>query len=281
MPFAPELFSAPALQRVLDKYRYERLRTMPFFDGLMTGEVDALVDSFSGEPEVHHPVRGRIKGEPAFRHYVADTAAWLAARNADVEHVNFVVTDSRAVEEVVVHLDGDGGRIGLPFAVACEHAEDARIIELRVYFSPWPLTGRHATARRCSSPTSTFTRPMSSSRISAPSRPATSTRSLRPSSRTAHCASRPVTPTSTGGPPSCARSMSGSSPTAAASRSSTAPSPTTAAPARWSTTWSAWARTARSPEAGLAVHVRGDSGRLAAVRVYDDARPARRRARRW
>jgi hypothetical protein len=27
------------------------------------------------------------------------------------------------------------------------------------------------------------------------------------------------------------------------------------------------------PEAGLAVYVRGDSGRLAAARVYDDAEP--------
>src|SRR5215207_5559984 len=48
VPFAPELFSAPALQRVLDKYRRQRLRSVPFFDGLMTGEIDALVESFSG-----------------------------------------------------------------------------------------------------------------------------------------------------------------------------------------------------------------------------------------
>jgi hypothetical protein len=45
VPFAPELFSAPALQRILDKYRGERLRSVPFFDGLMTGEIDALLES--------------------------------------------------------------------------------------------------------------------------------------------------------------------------------------------------------------------------------------------
>ena len=65
VPWAPELFSAPALQRLRDKYRRERLRAVPFFDGLLSGEVDALVESFAGVPEVHHPVRGRIKGEPA------------------------------------------------------------------------------------------------------------------------------------------------------------------------------------------------------------------------
>jgi hypothetical protein len=36
------------LQGVLDKYRRGRLRSVPFFDGLLSGEVDALVESFSG-----------------------------------------------------------------------------------------------------------------------------------------------------------------------------------------------------------------------------------------
>jgi hypothetical protein len=96
--FAPELFSAPALQRILDKYRRERLRSVPSFDGLMTGEIDALLESFSGVPEVHHPVRGRIKGRervPALRHR---TNSWLAERNVDVEHVNFVTTDPRRLK---------------------------------------------------------------------------------------------------------------------------------------------------------------------------------------
>jgi hypothetical protein len=112
VPFAPELFSAPALQRILDKYRRERLRSVPFFDGVMTGEMDALLESFSGVPEVHHPVRGRIKGETAFRRFVTDTTSWLAERNVEVENVDFLLTQPRGVEEVVLHLDSDGGRIG-------------------------------------------------------------------------------------------------------------------------------------------------------------------------
>jgi hypothetical protein len=27
-----------------------------------SGETDALVRSFAGEPELHHPIRGRVKG---------------------------------------------------------------------------------------------------------------------------------------------------------------------------------------------------------------------------
>ncbi len=142
MPFAPELFSAPVLQRVLDRRRIERLRSMPFVDGMMSGEVDALVGSFAGVPEVHHPVRGRIKGEPAFRRYVADMSAWLAERNVEVEELGVIRAPGRGVEEVVLHLDHDGGRIGLPVALASEHDADDRIGELRLYFSGLPLSGR-------------------------------------------------------------------------------------------------------------------------------------------
>ncbi len=62
MPWIPELFSAPARQQLLDKRRREKLVAVPYFDGLLSGEPDALLESFAGEPEVYDPVRGRIKG---------------------------------------------------------------------------------------------------------------------------------------------------------------------------------------------------------------------------
>jgi hypothetical protein len=152
VPWAPELFTASALQRVLDKYRREHLRSVPFFDGLLSGEPDALVASFAGVPVVRHPVRGRIEGEVAFRAFVADTAARLEAGNAGFEPVDAVLTDSRGVEEVVLHLDHEGERIGTPWAVAADHDADERLIELRVYFSPWPLTDRPTQRGRLLAP---------------------------------------------------------------------------------------------------------------------------------
>jgi hypothetical protein len=139
VPWAPELFSAPALQGVLEKYRRERLRAVPFFDGLMTGEVDALVASFSGVPEVHHPVRGRIRGERAFRLFATEMSGWLAD-GVTVRDVNVAVARHRGVDEVVLDVDG----AQLPVATAAEHADDGRIGELRLYYSSWPLTSRHA-----------------------------------------------------------------------------------------------------------------------------------------
>jgi hypothetical protein len=53
--------------RFLEEQRHrQELETVPYFAGLLTGEIDALIVSFVGEPDVHYPVRGRVKGERAF-----------------------------------------------------------------------------------------------------------------------------------------------------------------------------------------------------------------------
>jgi hypothetical protein len=143
MPWLPELFSAPALARLEEKAQRE-LVTVPFFDGLMAGEPDALVKSFAGEPELHHPVRGRIRGARAFEAYVIETKAWLSERNVSVEDVELVAEERRGFGEVVLHLDGESGRVDLPVAEVADREPDRRINELRIYYSSWPLTDRHA-----------------------------------------------------------------------------------------------------------------------------------------
>jgi hypothetical protein len=92
----------------------------------MTDEIDALVGSFAGQPELHHPVRRRIKGAPAFGRFVTPRPGWHE-RNVTVEDVDFVITPRRGVEEVVLHLDSEDGRIELPLALAADRTEDARI----------------------------------------------------------------------------------------------------------------------------------------------------------
>jgi hypothetical protein len=145
MPWLPELFSAPALQHLQDKWERE-LVTVPFFDGLMAGELDALVESFAGEPELHHPVRGRIKGVGAFTRFVVQTRTWLSQPGASIEDLDHVVRGSRrGGGEVVLHVEGQRGRVGLPAAIVADKQPDGRIDELRMYYSSRPLTGRHAT----------------------------------------------------------------------------------------------------------------------------------------
>ncbi len=140
MPFIPELFSAPVLAGIEER-RNVRLDGVPFFDGLMTGEIEALVGSFAAEPEVHQPVRGRIRGAPAFERFVTDTTTWMAENDVTVEDVDSIMMPARAVDELVLHVNGGAGNVDLPMALAADLGPHAHMKELRIYFSRWPLSG--------------------------------------------------------------------------------------------------------------------------------------------
>ena len=58
MPWIPELFSEPVLERQREKWERERLDAVPYYDGLMSGEHEALIRSFAGEPVLHDPYTG-------------------------------------------------------------------------------------------------------------------------------------------------------------------------------------------------------------------------------
>jgi hypothetical protein len=273
VPWAPELFSAPALQRLQDKYRRDRLRSVPFFDGLVTGEIDALLGSFSGAPEVHHPIRGRVKGESAFRHFVADMTSWMAEGNVDVEHVSTVIAAPRGVEEVVLHFDTDDGRIGFPMALANEYDQDRRINELRLYFSTWPLTGGHANRPPLLQPDldlhgpdviGEYQRALASGDVEAILATFEPDAYMREPAGDTHVhrgtdelrALYELFFSNGGGIPLEHCTVTDDGRVCALEYNVVA-----------------WGRTALPPEAGLAVYVRGDSGKLAAARVYDDADP--------
>lgn len=142
MPWLPELFTVPALEQIEEK-RHRKLSTVPYYDGLVTGQFDALVESFAGEPVIHHPVRGRISGVRAFLAYVTELNAWLTERNVLVEDIDHLGEPRHGFEEAVLHFDAPTGRVDVPAAVTGERESDGRIDELRLYFSSWPFTGRH------------------------------------------------------------------------------------------------------------------------------------------
>src|SRR5688572_26715183 len=130
MPWVPEPFSAPVGERLQETWQRERLEAVPYYDGLMSGEHDALVKSLASEPVLHDPVRGRVEGMRAFEAFVTERIAWLAQCNLSVDDVAHAITKPRGLEEVVLHLDGDTGRVAVPVAIVADHRPDGRLDEL-------------------------------------------------------------------------------------------------------------------------------------------------------
>jgi hypothetical protein len=272
MPWLPELFSAPALAKLEEKAQHE-LVTVPFFDGLIAGEPEALVKSFAGEPELHHPVRGRIRGVRAFEAYVVDTKAWLTERNITVEDVTLVVEERRGFGEVVLHLDGESGQVDLPVAEVADREPDRRIKELRIYYSSWPLTGRHANrppvlqpdpALRESDVVAEYQRALAAGDVDAIVATFEPDGYAREPAGGSHVhrgadglrAFYEQLFSNDGGIPleHCAVIDDGRT-------------------CMLEYNVVRWGRTELPPQAGVAVYVRGESGKLAAARIYDDVAP--------
>ena len=144
MPWMPEVFTAPIAEarRAEDVARSND--AIAYYEGILAGEPDALVRSFARQPRVNDPRVGHVEGAEEFHAFVSEMAGWLRERDAIVENVALTLTQSRTVEEVVLHLLGDDEtRIELPVASVTDRNPDRTLKTIRVYHSMWPLTGRH------------------------------------------------------------------------------------------------------------------------------------------
>jgi SnoaL-like domain len=272
VPWLPELFTAPALQQLLDQRRQDQLLAVPYFDGLLAGELDALIESFTGEPLLYDPMRGRVKGVPAFTAFAGHMRDWLRERNVSVEDVDRVMLRRGGFEEAVLHVDGERGRVALPFATIADRADDGRIDELRIYHSNRPLMGRHSTRSPLLQP---------DSELGESDGVAEHQRALAAGDVDAIVAAfepdgyvrGPGDVAVHSGPDGLrdfyGRMFSHDGGVAQEHCNVEGDERTTAL--EYNVV--GWGREQLLPQAGLAVYVRGQSGKLAAVRVYDDVEP--------
>src|SRR5215216_4990516 len=145
MPWMPEVFTAPISEARRAEGEAPSNDAIAYYEGILAGQPDALVRSFAGQPRVNDPRVGHVEGEEELRAFISDTAEWLRERDAVVENVALTRTQTRKVEEVVLHLLGDErGRVELPVAIVTDRNPDRTLKAIRVYHSMWPLTGEHA-----------------------------------------------------------------------------------------------------------------------------------------
>src|SRR5918994_1471843 len=147
MPWMPEVFTTrmAAARRVQDEETASTNDAVPYYEGILADEPDALVRSFAArQPVLDDPRVGYVEGTRELRAFASGTAEWLREREAVVENVALTRTPTRTVEEVVLNLlADDGGRLELPVAVVSERNPDRTLKVIRVYHSTWPLTGEH------------------------------------------------------------------------------------------------------------------------------------------
>ncbi len=275
MPWYPDLFSASVSERIRSKAADRRAaEPVPYFDGLRSGETDALVGSFAGEPEVHHPIRGRVEGLHAFEWFVAYNNTWMAESNAIASPVQRIITPRRGIEEIVLTLDGDGGRFELPVAVVAERDDDGRIVELRIYYSVWRLTGKRGHRPPLLQPdpdldgltdvVGEYQRALADGDVDsvmASFEPGASVREPAggPFIHRGHDELRGL----------YERYFSGGG--GIALEHCTVTDDGTACALEYNVV--RWGRSELLPEAGIAVYVRGSAGKLAGARIYDDVEP--------
>jgi len=145
MPWTPEVFTAPISEARRAEGEACANDAIAYYEGILAGQPNALVRSFAGQPRVNDPRVGHVEGVRELRAFVSRTADWLRERGAVVENVALTRTQTRTVEEVVLHLLGDeGGRVELPVAIVTDRNPDRTLKATRVYHSMWPLTGEHA-----------------------------------------------------------------------------------------------------------------------------------------
>jgi len=271
MPWIPELFSAPALDRLQRKWELERLDAVPYYDGLLSGEHEALIKSFAGEPVLHDPQRGRVVGARAFDAYVTDLSAWLSQRNMSFDPIEHMFTQPRAFEEVVLHLDGDGGRIDVPVAIVADRRSDGRLLELRVYHSIWAVTGRHVhrppllqrdPGLRAERVVADYQRALAAGDVDA------IVAIFEPDGYAREPAGREFVHRGRDGLRAFYERWFSNGGGVALEYCALVHDERACA---LEYNIVGWGRTALAPEAGVAVYVQGDSGKLAAARMYDDA----------
>jgi hypothetical protein len=109
---------------------------------LLEGDAPAICALFAGEPLIDDPRAGCVEGTRAVEAFVTETAAWLAEHHARIEPVAVTKDHRREVSESVLHLELAGGPWGLPVAVVVE-GDGKGASQIRVYHSMWPLIGAH------------------------------------------------------------------------------------------------------------------------------------------
>jgi ketosteroid isomerase-like protein len=141
MPWFPDFAIGVELARQQAQVAGRADPVTQYFRALNSGDVHDLESVWPGEVVIHDPRAGEIRGHRHLRKFVNDNKAFFAARHARTETVASMSVGSRAVVELLAHLDTESGEVAWPLAVVVETPDDRSVV-FRTYCSQWPVDGR-------------------------------------------------------------------------------------------------------------------------------------------
>lgn len=117
--------------------------TAAYLGALASGDAEAVLALFAGEPLIEDPRHGHVAGHDAVRDFVAAETAWMRDSELTIEPIRTSIGPSRSLTEYLASLTVAGERTELPIAVVADRASPGKATAIRVYHSQWPLLGFH------------------------------------------------------------------------------------------------------------------------------------------
>ena len=114
-----------------------------YLPALVASEANQLALRLGDRATVDDPIFGRTNGMPALLRYLEEVAAWLRKHDAKFDRVAFTMGSDRDVTEGTLGLTFEGRRVSVPVAVVAERRKE-REVEVRLYYSTRPIKGTHA-----------------------------------------------------------------------------------------------------------------------------------------
>jgi ketosteroid isomerase-like protein len=141
MPWFPDFVSAAELARKETRAEGRADPVGQYLTALSEGDTHPLETVWPGDVVVHDPRAGEVRGHRQLRRFVRRSQDLLAERKARIETVATTAVETRAVVELLVHLEHDGREVAWPVAVVAESPDDRSVV-FRTYCSQWPVDGR-------------------------------------------------------------------------------------------------------------------------------------------
>ena len=111
-----------------------------YVPALVSNQADQLVHRLGGRATVDDPIFGRTTGMPALESYLDQAAAWFKKRDGAFEMLAFTTGSDRDVTEGMLTVSVDARRVSVPIAVVAERRPE-REVEIRLYYSTKPILG--------------------------------------------------------------------------------------------------------------------------------------------